>query len=113
MADDYGYLEKFRLSPVQRESVRRAFMELVESQLDALEGQYLDLFRKLPRDVAERMTPQEAAGYVDMVIKEAASVLVNGASILNREAVNVMKDEEKMAGIRKAFLDGLGFRESS
>lgn len=113
MGDDFGYLEKFRLTDEHKDAVRKAFLELVEGQLDALEGQYMELFRKLPRDVAERMTPQEAAGYVDMVIREAASVITAGASALHREAAGVMKDEEKMARIRKSFLDGLGFRGSS
>lgn len=112
MADD-GYLDKFRLTPMHKEKIKEAFNALIERQFEAMENTYMGIFRDLPRGAAERMSPQEAARYVDMVVQEAAANITRGASLMRKEVDNVARDEAKMEEIRKSFLDSIGFKESA
>lgn len=110
MGDEY--LDKFRLTAEHKEKIREAYCGLIERQFEAMESVYMGLFRELPREVAERMSPQEAARYVDMVVKAAAENITKGAAAIHKEASNVAKDEARMAEIRKEFLDSLGYKEA-
>ena len=111
MGDEY--LDKFRLTAEHKEKIREAFDRLIERQFEAMESTYMGIFRDLPREVAENMSPQEAASYVDMVIKAASENITRGAEAIHREAANVVKDEAKMRELRKEFLDSLGFKEAT
>ena len=105
------YLDKFRLTAEHKEKIRESFNALIERQFEAMEDTYLGLFRELPREVAENMSPQEAAQYVDMVVKAATENITKGASLLHKEAANVAKDEAKIAQLRAEFLESLGYKE--
>ena len=105
-------MDKFRLTAEHREKIKEAFNELMDRQFEAMEGSYMELFRSLPSGVAESMSPQEAARFVDMVVREAASNISKGAAALQKEVANVAKDGEKMDRIRKEFLDSLGYKEA-
>ena len=111
MADDY--LEKFRLTAEHKKQMKEAFNALMDKQFEALEGTYLEMFKGLPRDVAENMSPQDAAHYVDMVVKEAADSITKGVTVIKRKVDEVARDDAKMAEIRKSFLDSLGYKEVS
>ena len=104
--------DKFRLTAEQKEKIKEASNELMDRQFEAMEGSYMELFGRLPSDVAEAMSPKEAARFVDMVVQEAASNIKKGAAAIHKEAANVMRDEAKMAEIRKSFLDSLGYKEA-
>ena len=106
------YLKKFSMTSAQKSQMRAAIMTLIDRQLDAMESTYLDMFKSLPREVAEKMSPEEASRYVDMVIKEAAGSITRGAEAIHNEAEKITNDEEKMASIRKEFLDSLNFKEA-
>ena len=104
--------EKFRLTDENKAELKKAFSALIDRQFEAFEGAYLDMFKRLPREVAERMTPQEAAGYVDMVVKEAAKRLEESFARLSDKIEEVSKDEKRMSEIRKEFLNSLGYKEA-
>ena len=105
-------LEKFHLTEENKEELKSAFSGLLDKQFEAFESVYLDMFKGLPNEVVESMTPQEAAGYVDMVVKEAAKRLEESFERLSAKMGEVAKDEEKMSEIRKKFLGGLGYKEA-
>ena len=110
MGDDY--LEKFRLTAEHKKIMKEAFSELIERQFEAMGSAYMDIFRGLPGDVAESMSPQEASELVGMVVKEAAANITNGAALIQKEAAKVVKDDAKMAEIRKKFLESLVLKET-
>ena len=110
MADDF--MEKFRLTEADKERIREAYAGLIERQFEAMETHYMDIFRKLPAETLESMSPQDAARYIGMVVQEAAEGISRGAALLQKEVADISRDEERMSRIRKSFLDSLGFKEA-
>ena len=111
MADEY--LDKFRITAEHKRMIKEAFIAIVDRQLDPLGETCIELFKGLPREAAESMTPKEATQYVDMVMKDAAESLAKGANALMGEVSSIAKDEAKMSKLRKEFLDSIGFKEDA
>lgn len=110
MGDDR--LGKFSLTAEHRRIIKEAFNELMDRQFEAMESSYADIFRGLPEGVAESMSPQEAARLVDMVVRAAADNIAAGAKAVCGEVANVAKDEARMEGIRKSFMEGMSPKET-
>lgn len=99
-------LEKFRITAEHKEAFKRGVLETLDRQFETLEETYLEIFKGLPYEVVEAMTPREAAGYVDLVVKAAVNNLTKGSEAMRKEMLELLKDKDKMDGIRSAFIAG-------
>ena len=105
-------LERFRLTKANRSAMQKAFMEIIDKQFDMFEQSYADVFKGLSVDVLESMTEKEAAGFMDIVVKEAIRSLEQSSAAFKESMKKTTSNKEVMDGLAESFMKSIGFDPS-